>query len=176
MVKRRGVESDTTGPVGWLTRAEAAATLRCSEKTVNRYADGGKIQRTYRRVAGRRPLPVFHPGDVERIKKETVDVRPFAVPPAVDTPTLLPALLPRQESPALTAIAALMAAVKAPQEKLFLSVDEAAQYTGLSRGYLLELLRRNKIPAMRRRGWRIWRDGLKAALSRLVQQKSGPAS
>ena len=49
----------------WKTQAEAAAILKCSQKTIGRMATQKKIQRVLRRVPGRTPMPVFNPGAVE---------------------------------------------------------------------------------------------------------------
>ena len=64
----------------WKTQTEAATMLECSEKTISRYATQNKIQRALRRVPGRKPMPVFNPADIERIRGETVEVKPFAEP------------------------------------------------------------------------------------------------
>ena len=53
--------------------------LQCSPKTISRLAAQQKLQRGFRRVPGRKPLPVFHPGDIEAIRADTVQVKPFPV-------------------------------------------------------------------------------------------------
>ena len=58
----------------WKTQAEAAAILKCSQKTIGRMATQKKIQRVLRRVPGRTPMPVFNPGawnkDEKHMKRE----------------------------------------------------------------------------------------------------------
>ena len=51
----------------WKTQTEAAEILQVSSKTIARLAAQQKLQRGLRRVPGRKPLPVFHPGDIEAI-------------------------------------------------------------------------------------------------------------
>ena len=63
----------------WKTQAEAAEILQVSPRTIARLAAQQKLQRGLRRVPGRKPLPVFHPGDIEAIRAETVQVKPFPV-------------------------------------------------------------------------------------------------
>ena len=63
----------------WKTQAEAAEILQVSPRTIARLAAQQKLQRGLRRVPGRKPLPVFHPGDIEAIRAETVQIKPFPV-------------------------------------------------------------------------------------------------
>jgi excisionase family DNA binding protein len=157
----------------WIALPDAARTLECSEKTVNRYISKGLIERQYRRVPGRRKLPVLSPIDIEKIRKETVERAPFVVagreekalarvapslPPEANPFRRLQELLERQPS-------------VSPEHKLFLNLEEAADYTGLSKSYLSELARTGELPAIKRAGWRFWREGLHEHLSRLLLPK-----
>ena len=59
----------------WATRPEAANTLDCSERQIERWASDGnkdpatRIRREYLQVVGRKAMPVFCPDDINRIAK-----------------------------------------------------------------------------------------------------------
>ena len=74
----------------WKTQAEAAEILKCSQKTVGRMAAQKKIERVLRRVPGRKPMPVFNPDDIEAIRAETAQPKPFPVGKRVEEKALAP--------------------------------------------------------------------------------------
>src|SRR5205823_7292844 len=95
----------------WLTKAEAAQVLQCAEKTIERLAARGKIQQASRRVPNRRPIAVFHPKDIEKLKAETLTTQPFIAPDGDQAEPSRSAMVPSsQTSPAnfLTALATAM--------------------------------------------------------------------
>ena len=98
----------------------------------------GKIQKALRRVSGRKPMPVFNPRDIERLRSETVDLKPFPVEEAKEEKSL--ARRPSQDGTNL--FAQLLAdRLGSPQavpleRKVFLNLDQASEYT--SRGCLRE--------------------------------------
>lgn len=54
----------------WPSKEAVAERLGCSTKTVERYADRGRLRKQNRNIAGRKPIPVFNPEDVEALEKE----------------------------------------------------------------------------------------------------------
>ena len=146
----------------WKTQAEAAEILRCSQKTVGRMAAQKKIQRVLRRVPGRKPMPVFNPDDIEAIRAEMVQVEPFPVKERGKGKAL--ARLPSQGGVDL--LAQLLADRISParsvpvEQKVFLNLKEAVEYSGLSKAWLMREIKSGKIKAMKTGGWRIRRSDL----------------
>ena len=144
----------------WKTKAEAAEILGCSEKTVERYAKQKRIQKVLRRNPGRKAMPVFHPGDIETLRAEAVRLKPFPVDQTTTQALALPArqgavemlvnLLADRVSPPATAA----------RHKLFLSLAEAADYSGMSQGWLRQKIREGELPAIKTRGWKVRRADL----------------
>lgn len=55
---------------GWLTRAEAAAFLGVTPKTIDRLAGRKAISKAFRRRPGLPPVAVFRPDDLAKVKQE----------------------------------------------------------------------------------------------------------
>ena len=146
----------------WKTQAEAAEILKCSQKTVGRMAAQKKIQRVLRRVPGRKPMPVFNPDDIEAIRAEMVQVEPFPVKERGEVKAL--ARLPSQGGVDL--LAQLLADRISPtlavpvEQKVFLNLKEAAEYSGLPKAWLMREIKSGKIKAIKAGGWRIRRAEL----------------
>jgi excisionase family DNA binding protein len=132
----------------WLPKQEAAAVIGCSTKHIERLAQEKLIQAAkYKRPKGGPAIAVYHPGDVERQARErNPDAEPFvmpaAAPPAVNGSK---AIAVRQSSPEefMEALAkAIAGASQTSQtgvrlaERLYLTMGEAAEYTGLGLRYL----------------------------------------
>ena len=146
----------------WKTQAEAADILKCSQKTVGRMAAQKKIQRVLRRVPGRKPMPIFNPGDIEAIRAEMVQVDPFPVKERGEVKALarqtsqggvdlLAQLLANRISPALGVPV---------EQKVFLNLKEAAEYSGMPKAWLIREIKSGKIKAIKAGGWRIRRSDL----------------
>ena len=146
----------------WKTQAEAAEILQCSQKTIARLAAQQKLQRGLRRVPGRKPLPVFHPGDVEVIRADTVQAKPFPVSERSEET----ALARRANQATVDLIAQLFADRTAPpravpvEQKIFLTLKEAADYSGLPKAWLRRDIKSGKLQAIKAGGWRIRRSVL----------------
>ena len=116
------------------TQAEAAEILKCSEKTVGRMAAQKKIERVLRRIPGRKPMPVFNPDDIEAIRAETAQPKPFPVGKRVEEK----ALAPRSRQSGIDLLAQLLADRISParavpvEQKVFLNLKEAAGGRGKS--------------------------------------------
>ena len=141
----------------WLTKTQAATFLRVSEKTIERLATKGDVRRATRKRPGVRPLPVYDPAALQKIKdSQTPHVEiiphaeatpPLGLAPRVDLPSFLQALLPPQPDTLL-------------RDKLFLTIKEAARYSGLPQSTIRRLIRAEKLPAVKVGGWRIKRSAL----------------
>jgi excisionase family DNA binding protein len=150
----------------WLTKAEAAQALQCAEKTIERLAAKGEIHQAFRPVPGRRPVAVFHPKDIEKLKPKNVAV-PFVLSQSEAGPNgaaETQALVPVGKAPA-DLLAALASALGKPtalsvDKKLFLTIREAAEYSGLPKSYLRKLLKEGSLPSLRAGGYRIKRSDL----------------
>ena len=146
----------------WKTQAEAAEILKCSQKTVSRMAAQKKIQRVLRRVPGRKPMPVFNPDDIEAIRAEMVQVEPFPVKEQGEVKTL--ARQPSQGGVEL--LAQLLADRMSParsvpvEQKVFLNLREAVEYSGMPKAWLLREIKSGKIKAIKAGGWRIRRSDI----------------
>ena len=157
---------DTTILDDWCTKSQAAATLQVSEKTIERLATKGVIRRATRKRPGIRPLPVYDPDDLQKIKDshiprveiitqaEAPQQQPALVPRADLLPLLLQTLFP-SDLPDLPL-----------REKLFLTIKEAARFAGLPQATIRRLIHAAAIPAVKAGGWRIKRSDLEQLDSR----------
>ena len=142
----------------WFTKSQAAAFLQVSEKTIERLARKGEIHRETRKRPGIRPSPVYSPEDLDRVKNaQTPQVAvlppqaeaggvPALIPPRVELPSFLQSLLSGPDVPL--------------KDKLFLTVKEAVQFSGLPESTIRRLLRSGKLPGIKLGGWRIRRADL----------------
>lgn len=175
--------SDRPDLSAWLTKREAAEAIGVGEKTVQELAAAGKLQRGSWRRDGRGPiLAVYHPDDVAR---EAAARRPgaaaFVLPAAgpglgngagraleADAPAA--ADLVRQPAAGDDVLRAVFAAAlravtsetSRKSEKLFLTLEEASAFTGLSPGALRRLVREEKLEAVRDRRLKFRRRDLEA--------------
>jgi excisionase family DNA binding protein len=139
-------EAGMKSGLDWLTKAEAGNLTKVSLRTLEREIAAGSIRTKQRRQVGRRSVTVLHPKDVERLKG---DFTPLA-PPVTELVTVdseeespqLPAL--RSATDILTAIIQNLRPLMKEQRR-FLTVDEAATYTGLPEGYLWKLIHNKKL-------------------------------
>jgi muconolactone delta-isomerase len=140
----------------WLTKAEAAEALQCAQKTIEREASRGKIEQAWRRIPGRRPLAVFNPDDVEKLRATTVQAFPVqdgSPAPVGDTKAL--ARLPRAGSPEqfFAGLAQAIAAPRIPADrKFYLSLAEAAELTGFGITHLRRLVADGKLELVKGAG------------------------
>ena len=143
----------------WKTQAEAAEILKCSGKTISRMAAQNKIQRALRRVPGRKPMPVFNPIDGERLRAETVEVKPFPVEAPKETKSL--ARVPSQDGVKLLAqlFEDRLSSSRsvAVERKVFLNLDEASEYMGMPKAWLRREIKSGNLKAILSGGWRIRR-------------------
>jgi len=151
----------------WLTKAETAQRLQCSAKTIERLARAGRIQQKQRTIPGRsRPLPIYNPQDIERLESELLSPQAFPVDEVEADPEAQPSRLPVKRQEAATMAVNLFQHLAEAQtqvrtaEKLYLTLIEAAELSGLPKSYLLRLIKAEKLPAFKFGGWRIRRRDL----------------
>ena len=142
----------------WPTKQEAMQHLRMSEKTLERRISDGKVRKRERFVPGRKPLPILHPQDLRDLQQQTLV--PVAVPRAVQTmPTVTP---PQTDISPIPAVTAFLTAFErnperffppslpvTPPSKPFLTIAEAAKYSGLPEEYLRRQIASGGIKAIK---------------------------
>jgi len=160
----------------WLTVDQVMTKLNLSQRSIYRLRVDQRIRWKKRRdVDGKQPTPVFHPGDVENEYKRMYgdELAPALLEaPASSSDKQLTKALPEKvgtsvkihrpapasavlDTNALLALAqGIAAAVPAPV-KAFLTLPEAAAYTGLTETYLRRQCKEGAIPSIRDRGTKI---------------------
>lgn len=149
----------TTTIEQWPTIEEAAAQLQTSVRTLWRYKKEGAIQTRKRQRPGKKPENVCRPQDIARLMPSDVHVMPAS---AAGKEITIRRPAPKTWEGALERIATIMAvpASVAIGVKLWLSLDEAAAYSGLARADLLKLCQEEKLIARKSGGWKIQRKSL----------------
>jgi excisionase family DNA binding protein len=85
----------------WLPKKEVAGILNVSTKSVEKFYQDGKIQgRRWLRPSGRARIMVYHPADVEALRKAREYHPPFMVRTAPPTPASASGLTAYPSSPA----------------------------------------------------------------------------
>jgi hypothetical protein len=143
----------------WWTRERAAQELGCDLRKLRKLAQGGRIRRQHVPPGPGRPYQsvLYHAGDVVAYKAERA-----AGDGAPGLPWVRPAEAPASAMPQALA---LLAERLAPPVRVrrWLTLDEAVEYSGLPRAYLL-MLTREGAPCVRdvsagtRPRWRFDRD------------------
>lgn len=126
----------------WFTVAEVAARLQTSEKTIMRYGDRRMIEVRKRPRVGKKPENVYNPADVEKLMP-AAHVMPREIVPAVrnvsaPAPRLqIDTLLERIANTIETRMIETKQTSQIPAveivHKLWLTLDEAAAYSGFAR-------------------------------------------
>jgi len=129
----------------WPNEAQAAALLGTSVKTIIRYADAGKIETQKRPRQGKKPENVCNPRDIEKLLPQAHVMPEASNGTAI---TRMPAEPARALDPApiLAMIRAIATAIETERQivqipKLWLSLQEAAEYSGLTKSDLLFVCR-----------------------------------
>jgi excisionase family DNA binding protein len=163
----------------WLTKHQAAEAIGVTTKTVERFVQAGQIQQARWQRDGRGPLlAVYHPDDVARVALERRQgpLPPFVVPVTdersngnghglvqveskLDSPSI-------QLGPGtdllrvLVTAAARVMSETSETSALFLTLDEASAFTGLTPTFLTKMIKRGTLPAIKDRTWKIRRKDL----------------
>lgn len=169
----------------WLTKQQAAEAIGCSTKYIELLASEKQIQMVkWKRPEGGPRINVYHPSDVESLrKKRNPDQGAFVVPakegktsalvPRSKLPPMLPELTDA-EYQAMNRFFRFQEMQALPDgstsrtsqnvriaERLFLTLREAAEYSGLPKAHILRLLKDKTLAGSKTGlGWRIPRAAL----------------
>ena len=166
----------------WVTKQQAADQLGVSTKAIERFTAAGKLEQRFRRQAGSPDVAVYFPDDVADLAatRRAAGSAGFLVPGRAEIPangnghgsslepralSLQPSVVPSSGQDLLTAIvtAALQIVSETSQTPaLFLTLAQAAAYSGLTQAYLRRKCVDGTLPAIRDPGWRIRRKDLEA--------------
>jgi excisionase family DNA binding protein len=157
------MEAANTNLDSWIAKSDVAKRTGLTERTIERKVKRGELRMATRDIPGRKPLPVFHPQDVERLTQKTLKPVPLAngdIPKSrqVVSVSVRPKLTDRL--PELVAVAESTALTY----RVYLTEKEAALFLGLSPTYVRRARKEGtlegfKIPGVR--GWRFHRDTLR---------------
>lgn len=137
----------------WPTEAEAAHMIGCSVRTLQRYAQDGRVEIRPRKRDGRKPENVCNPRDVERLLP-AAHVMPEEVGNLPMTAVVQPNGKPAQADAFFSFISAITTAIATRQnvaiepaqpQKLWLNLEEACAYSGLGVSALLAAVAEGKI-------------------------------
>jgi excisionase family DNA binding protein len=176
-----------------MNKEDVAKALGCSTRQIEKFASEGRLgERIY--VRGKRGRQAdYKPEEVERLKVELERERAEVIGHAAQTALAAPkreavalveqltASLDRQHNDAERIIAAITSLREAPaqlngeappgvgiMDKLTLSLIEASQLSGLSRGHLREAIENKKLKArIIGKSWRMIRADLDAYVAKL---------
>jgi len=180
--------AETDARDGDLPIEAVMAALRVSKRTVQRYADAWGIAKRQRPQKGAPPVTVYDPADVARVAVERTPavavhvlsadptgngngrgLQPhnngIVTPPADGASGHLAAalevvLLRLLQSPP-TSPPALPPSPPVAETR-YLTLDEAAAFTGLTATFLTRMIKRGTLSAIKDRGWKIRRKDLEA--------------
>jgi hypothetical protein len=131
--------------VEWYNEQRAAEALGVSRRTIQRLAKDGAIRRAYRNVPGRKQEPVYHPEDVEREKERILrptpveDTRPGPEPQSLVIRPSVPEMIDRFAE-------VMNRGRQAPP--LWLPIEAASEYSGLSQALIHRLIAAGKLAAI----------------------------
>ena len=128
----------------WVPKQDACEQLGYSYRTLERKLIKLKLRTAQRDVPGRHPITIIHPADFQRLKNQVI--------PAT------PALIEHENGQELTPVtalppvwrdfaAAVLGTLPYPPRKLFLSLREAADYSGLPQTDLERLIEAGELKA-----------------------------
>jgi hypothetical protein len=160
----------------WYTKHDASNKIGVSTKTIEQFAKAGKIQQVmYKRPSGGPKVAVYEPADVDRLAAERKAESeppppPFVMPAGANgngaraSARSLARVATTNGDAAAILHALMTAAQKGSQssEKLFLTIPEAAQISGLSEAYIRRACKTEKLAAIKDGGWKIKRAALVA--------------
>jgi hypothetical protein len=128
----------------WIPKQDAAEQLGYSYRTLERKIIKLKLRTAQRDVPGRRSIVIIHPADFQKLKEQTIPATPAPIEEE-DSKELAPyQALP----PAVRQFAAsLLGTLPYPPRKLFLTLREAADYSGLPQTDLERLIETGELKA-----------------------------
>jgi excisionase family DNA binding protein len=143
----------------WFTRQESADYLGVSTKTISKYVKQGKLSARYEKGPTGEAL-FLDKGEVEALKEAQAQVayKPATQISVIPTPAHLPVETGTTER-ILEAIAKVLTQSAPPPSKLLLTIDEAAQVSGLPRSNLRAAIVESRLPAVHvSRRWLVKRE------------------
>jgi excisionase family DNA binding protein len=172
----------------WPTKEQAATLLDCSTKTVEKFADEGKLQTVrWRRPTGGPKISVYHPVDVENLRRERFPdaASSFVMPAPAASPKSPTAANEEAAKPdsaaALRIIGAFLEANSAAigtgprllgtsqkprkpdvpiEHRVYLTVREASAYAGRPEKHLRRMIAQGTLPANKEGHTRVRRADL----------------
>lgn len=157
-----------------MNKAEVCAELSVSDRTVQRLSSQGRLQVRYENAPNGGRRPVYEPADVEKLKKEMAAGTNGGRATTGQALTVA-GRLPAQFTQMLDGLLAIARANPAPAqirttEKLTLTLAEASELSGLSRGFLRQAIANRKLRGIKGagRGFRIKRVDLETFVRGLV--------
>jgi excisionase family DNA binding protein len=127
----------------WIPKQDACEQLGYSYRTLERKLIKLKLRTAQRDVPGRHPITIIHPADFQRLKNQVIPATPA---PIAENGTELeprPSLPPALRNFA----AAVLGTLPYPPRKLFLTLREAADYSGLPQTDLERLIASGELKA-----------------------------
>lgn len=159
-------------PVGseeWLTTEQTTKALGKALRTVQDLAASGKLRWKLRHRPGTKPERLYDASDVAQLapqERPSVEKKPRAPRGSKPEPQgkQLALAVPEATASLLKEMVAQWHAPKPVElvHKLWLSLDEAAEYSGLARTTLLDLIGKSKLVALKSGGWKIQRKSLES--------------
>jgi hypothetical protein len=159
-------------PPGECSRAEAMEMMQASKASVERMVRDGRLRSTLIPRQGRREERVYNREDAKRIGREKQS-RAILKPPSALAPRPAAAQSEAMIATALSMMAQILKRYEEPPalpapapppltvlEKLWLTLDEAVELSGLCRSDLLELCQAHVLIARKSPGWKIQRKSL----------------
>lgn len=147
----------------WIAKKDVVERTGLTERTLERKVKRKEIRMQYRDIPGRKPLPVFHPQDVEQLTNKTLKPVPLVngdIPKSRQLVSVSARPKPTDRLPEFAAVAQSTALTY----KVYLNEKEAALFLGLSLTYVKRARKEGrltglKIPGVR--GWRFHRDTIR---------------
>jgi transposase-like protein len=139
----------------WVPQAEAAERLGVSEKTLVRWAQDKKLQRGDRPREGKKPEPVYHPSDVERLEAERA--APFIACGSTEPAGL--ARIPQTNGVVAHLVAVIAQALERVSPPTYrgpwMTLKQASVHSGLSRALLRRAIDTGSLPFIRDRALKV---------------------
>lgn len=150
----------------WYSKHDASSKIGVSTKTIEQFAKDGKIQQAlWKRPSGGPRVAVYAPTDVDRLAGERqAEAEPPFVMPAGGNGNghALARVTPNDGAAILQAMLHTFQKASETSEKLFLTIPEAAEFSGLSEAYIRRACQAQTLAAIRDGGWKIKRSALLA--------------
>jgi hypothetical protein len=133
----------------WITPKEAAEALGVSERSVYNMCSEAKLGYEVQRVKGRKPFRMVNAADVESMIGS--QVRPMLVTSTEprEKPTAVGPHVPPDAAAMQHFLAGILQAFPIQRPKPFLSLEAAAEYSGLPAIALKRLIREKRLPSLR---------------------------